>query len=152
MTADRLRHLAEHIRKAKRLAGIHLRNYLRFRNHRMVLSCDIPLVLPESTQIGHCVGIVINHEAQIGEDVTIQQNVTVGVRGGSHARGVPTVSDGVHLGAGAVVLGDVTIGADARIGANAVVLDDVPPHATAVGAPAQVVRSRGEHAILDEND
>jgi len=146
MTADMLRHRAGCVRKAVRLAGIHIRNYLRFRNHRMLLSCDIPLVLPRSTRIGHCVGIVINHEADIGEDVQIQQNVTIGVRGGSHARGVPTVGEGVHLGAGAVVLGGVTIGAYARIGANAVVLDDVPPHSTAVGAPAQVVRSREEHA------
>jgi serine O-acetyltransferase len=50
------------------------------------------------------------------------------------------LGDDIFLGAGAKIIGPVTIGDGARIGANAVVVDDVPPHATAVGVPARIVR------------
>ena len=87
--------------------------------------------------IGHngC-GIVINEKAKIGNDVTIFQNVTIGGRKESSA---PVIGDNVMIGAGAVIIGDVTIGNDAKIGANAVVLQDVPDHATAVGVPAVII-------------
>ncbi|MBP7953196.1 MAG: serine acetyltransferase, partial [Enterococcus sp.] len=54
----------------------------------------------------------------------------------------PTVEDGVIIGAGAKILGNITIGRGAKIGANAVVLDDIPPYKTAVGVPARVVKEK----------
>ena len=84
--------------------------------------------------------VVIGETAEIGDDVTIYQHVTLG--GTSPTDGVPgkrhpTIGDGVIIGSGAAVLGPVHVGARARIGANAVVTKDVPEGATMVGIPAR---------------
>lgn len=83
---------------------------------------------------------VIGETAQIGDDVTIYQNVTLG--GTDPANGIagkrhPTIGDGVIIGSGAQVLGPISVGARARIGANAVVTKDVAEAATMVGIPAR---------------
>lgn len=83
---------------------------------------------------------VIGESAEIGDDVTIYQNVTLG--GTNPANGVPgkrhpTIRDGVIIGSGAQVLGPITVGERARIGANAVVTREVPPGATMIGIPAK---------------
>ncbi len=83
---------------------------------------------------------VIGETAEIGNDVTIYQNVTLG--GTNPANGIagkrhPTLADGVIVGSGAQVLGPITVGAQARIGANSVVTKDVSEGATMVGIPAR---------------
>ena len=90
--------------------------------------------------IDHGMGVVIGETAVLGDDVMLYHGVTLG---GKAARGVgrgakrhPTLEDGVTVGAGAKVLGDVTIGAWSAIGANAVVTKDAPPHSLVVGIPA----------------
>lgn len=90
--------------------------------------------------IDHGMGVVIGETAEIGDDCTIYQGVTLG--GTSLTRGAkrhPTLERGVIVGAGAKVLGGFTIGADAKIGSNAVVVKPVPAGGTAVGNPARVV-------------
>src|SRR3569833_2728802 len=90
--------------------------------------------------IDHGMGVVIGETAQIGDDCTIYQGVTLG--GTSLTRGAkrhPTLERGVIVGAGAKVLGGFTIGADAKIGSNAVVTKPVPAGGTAVGNPARVI-------------
>ena len=84
--------------------------------------------------------VVIGETAEIGDDVTIYQHVTLG--GTSPADGVPgkrhpTIGDGVIIGSGAAVLGPIHVGPRARIGANAVVTRDVPEGATMIGIPAR---------------
>ena len=90
--------------------------------------------------IDHGMGIVVGETAEIGDDCTIYQGVTLG--GTSLARGAkrhPTLGKGVIVGAGAKVLGGFTVGDGARIGSNAVVVKEVPPAATAVGNPARIL-------------
>ncbi|WP_207001052.1 serine O-acetyltransferase [Trinickia mobilis] len=90
--------------------------------------------------IDHGMGVVIGETAEVGDDCTIYQGVTLG--GTSLTRGAkrhPTLARGVIVGAGAKVLGGFTIGAEAKIGSNAVVVKPVPAGGTAVGNPARVV-------------
>ncbi|RDJ99024.1 serine O-acetyltransferase [Paraburkholderia lacunae] len=94
--------------------------------------------------IDHGMGVVVGETAQIGDDCTIYQGVTLG--GTSLTRGAkrhPTLERGVIVGAGAKVLGGFTIGADAKIGSNAVVTKPVPARGTAVGNPARIIVPAG---------
>lgn len=90
--------------------------------------------------LDHGLGIVIGETAEIGDDCTIYQGVTLG--GTSLYKGVkrhPTLGKGVVISAGAKVLGGFTVGDGARVGSNAVVLKEIPAGATAVGIPARVL-------------
>ena len=88
--------------------------------------------------IDHGMGVVIGETAEIGDDVMIYHDVTLGGRSLARAKRHPTIGDGVVIGAGARVLGPVVVGAGAQIGANAVVVRDVPAGAVVVGVPGQV--------------
>jgi serine O-acetyltransferase len=99
--------------------------------------------------IDHGTGVVIGETAEIGDDVMIYHDVTLGGRSLQKVKRHPTVGNGVVIGAGARVLGPVLIGDKAQIGANAVVVRDVPAGAVVVGIPGEVVRPRvdPEHAL-----
>jgi serine O-acetyltransferase len=91
--------------------------------------------------IDHGFGVVIGETAEVGDDCTIYQGVTLG--GTSLHTGTkrhPTLGRGVIVGAGAKVLGGFTVGEYAKVGSNAVLLRPVPPGATAVGNPAHIVQ------------
>lgn len=92
--------------------------------------------------IDHGMGVVIGETAEIGDDVTLYQGVTLGGTGKQRGKRHPTLGNDVLVGVGAKILGAVTVGDGARIGGGAVVLRDVPPQATAVGVPAKVVSFR----------
>jgi serine O-acetyltransferase len=97
--------------------------------------------------IDHGMGVVIGETAEIGDDCTIYQGVTLG--GTSLARGTkrhPTLGRGVIVGANSQVLGGFTVGDGARVGSNAVVLKEVPAGATAVGNPARVLNRGSDSA------
>src|ERR1700704_1972072 len=90
--------------------------------------------------IDHGMGIVVGETAEIGDECTIYQGVTLG--GTSLYKGTkrhPTLGRGVVVSAGAKVLGGFTVGDGARVGSNAVVLKEVPPGATVVGLPGRIV-------------
>jgi serine O-acetyltransferase len=93
--------------------------------------------------IDHGMGVVIGETAEVGDDVTMYQGVTLGGTGFACGKRHPTVQDNVTIGSGAKLLGPITIGHGAKVGANAVVIHDVPPHSTVVGNPGQVVRVEG---------
>jgi len=101
--------------------------------------------------IDHGIGLVIGETAEICDDVTLYQGVTLGGVAPSvnsaaqvHRKRHPTLRNGVIVGSGAQVLGPITVGEGARCGANAVVVADVPPGVTVVGIPARVVMPRGQ--------
>ena len=89
--------------------------------------------------IDHGTGVVVGETAVVGNDVSILQGVTLGGTGKEAGDRHPKVRDGVLLGAGAKILGNVVIGRGAKVGAGSVVLRDVPPCATVAGIPAKVV-------------
>ncbi len=92
--------------------------------------------------IDHGMGVVIGETAIIGDDVLIYQGVTLGGTGKEHGKRHPTIENGVTIGAGAKVLGNITIGESSIIGAQSVVVDDVPAYSTVVGIPARIVKKR----------
>jgi serine O-acetyltransferase len=93
--------------------------------------------------IDHGMGVVIGETAQIGDDVTLYQGVTLGGTGFQTGKRHPTVQDNVTIGSGAKLLGPITIGHGAKIGANTVVIHDVPSNSTVVGNPGHPVRVEG---------
>jgi serine O-acetyltransferase len=93
--------------------------------------------------IDHGTGVVIGETAEVGDNVTIYQGVTLGGTGFATGKRHPTVEDNVTIGSGAKLLGPITIGHGAKIGANSVVIHDVPPNSTVVGVPGHPVRVEG---------
>ena len=96
--------------------------------------------------IDHGMGVVIGETANIGDNVTLYHDVTLGGVSPSEnsdeqrcTKRHPTLKDNVIVGSGAQILGPITVGACARVGANAVVIKDVPERATVVGIPARVI-------------
>ncbi|MFC7021126.1 serine O-acetyltransferase [Halomicroarcula sp. GCM10025743] len=105
---------------------------------RYLFSCWSSKRLPRSTSFPHPIGIVIGTGSPIGENCTILQNVTIGVKNPSDTQS-PKIGDRVFIGSGAVILGDIEIGDGVVIGANSVVLSDVPEGVVIAGSPAEVV-------------
>lgn len=101
--------------------------------------------------IDHGSGVVIGETAEIGDNCTLYQGVTLGGTGKDSGKRHPTLGDNVLVGSGAKVLGPFKVGSGAKIASNAVVLEAVPEKATAVGVPARVVRINGIK-INDELD
>ena len=90
--------------------------------------------------IDHGMGVVIGETAEIGDNVTIYQGVTLGGTGKETGKRHPTIGNNVVISSGAKVLGPFKVGDNSKIGAGAVVLKEVPPNSTAVGVPARVVK------------
>jgi len=109
-------------------------------------------VLGQGVFIDHAVGVVIGETAEVGDDVTIYQGVTLGGTSLNRVKRHPTVGNRVTIGAGAKVLGAITIGDDSRIGANAVVVKSVPPNSVVVGVPGQVIARSRPHLATDRPD
>ncbi len=93
--------------------------------------------------IDHGTGVVIGETAEVGDNCTIYQNVTLGGTGKDVGKRHPTIGKNVMIGAGAKILGPFTVGDNSKIAANAVVLSEVPPNTTCVGVPAKPVKING---------
>lgn len=90
--------------------------------------------------IDHGSGVIIGETAEIGDNVTLYQGVTLGGTGKEQGKRHPTLKDNVMVSAGAKVLGSFTIGENSKIGAGSVVLKEVPANCTVVGVPGRIVR------------
>ena len=107
---------------------------------RVVFSTEIPcgVEIGEGTVFAHLgLGVVLHNRTVIGNNCKIYQHVTIGSR---NSIGPPSIGNNVLIGAGAILLGDITIGDGASIGAGAVVLKDVPSGCTVVGNPARIIK------------
>src|SRR6266851_4374416 len=102
--------------------------------------------------IDHGSGVVIGETSEIGDDVLIYQGVTLGGTGKDTGKRHPTIGDGVVIGTGATILGNIHIGDHVKIGAGSVVLHSVPDHSTVVGVPGRVVGDEMDFEPLEHGD
>jgi serine O-acetyltransferase len=100
--------------------------------------------------IDHGMGVVIGETSIIGDDVTLYQGCTLGGTGKAKLKRHPTIGNGVVIGAGARILGDIRVGDNSRVGAGSVVLRDVPDSSTVVGVPGHVILQRGKRVIITD--
>jgi serine O-acetyltransferase len=106
----------------------------------------------ENLFIDHGAGVVIGETAEIGDDVTLYQGVTLGGTGLEPGKRHPTLDAGVTVGSGAKLLGPIHVGANSKIGANSVVIHDVPSNSTVVGNPGHPVRVDGRRPAGPDTD
>jgi serine acetyltransferase len=122
-----------------------------YRKIRNSYGIELPFTveLGRRVVIEHQNGIVIHGYCHIGDDSIIRQGVTLGIRYLDRPFDAPKLGKRVNIGAGAVILGNISIGDDVNIGANAVVLSDIPAGQTAVGIPARIIPSQTPKADLE---
>ncbi|MBF0680214.1 MAG: serine O-acetyltransferase [Devosia sp.] len=118
--------------------------YLQSRSSQ-VFQVDINPAVPmgRGIMLDHGTGLVIGETAVVGDNVSMLQNVTLGGTGKSDQDRHPKIGNGVLIGAGAKVLGNIVVGDCSRIGAGSVVLKEVPPRTTVAGVPAKVIGEAG---------
>ncbi|MDR3475808.1 MAG: serine O-acetyltransferase [Devosia sp.] len=118
--------------------------YLQSRSSQ-VFQVDInPLArIGKGIMLDHGTGTVVGETAVIGDHVSIMQGVTLGGTGKSDQDRHPKIGNGVLIGAGAIVLGNIRVGEGARVAAGSVVVKEVPPHVTVAGVPAKIVGEAG---------
>ncbi len=100
--------------------------------------------------IDHGLGVVIGETSSVGDDVTLYQGVTLGGTGKEHGKRHPTIEDGVVVGGGAKILGNITVGKNCRIGAGSVVLRNVPEDSTVVGVPGHIIFREGKRVVITD--
>ena len=101
--------------------------------------------------IDHGMGVIIGETAEVGDDVTIYQGVTLGGTGKDTGKRHPTIGNRVVIASGAKVLGPFTVGDDVKIGSGSVVLKEVPSGCTVVGIPGTIVKRYGKSTTQDMN-
>src|SRR5579862_3314412 len=137
--------LAHRVAHSLHVAGVPLLPRVIAAISRSVTGIEIhpAAIIGDGFFIDHGMGVVIGETAEIGNDVTLYQGVTLGGTGFATGKRHPTVEDNVTIGSGAKLLGPITVGHGAKIGANTVVITDVPPNSTVVGNPGHPVRVDG---------
>ena len=142
-----------------RWANFFHRHHLRFLGRwisQVARSCTGIEIHPGATigkglLIDHGMGVVIGETAEIGDNCTIYQGVTLGGTGKDTGKRHPTIGNNVLIGAGAKILGPFKVGDGAKIAANAVVLSEVAENSTCVGVPGRIVRREGQRPLnLDQ--
>ena len=128
-------HLKEHYLAARAISQL--------ARHLTGIEIHPGATIGKGLMIDHGMGVVIGETAEIGDNCTIYQGVTLGGTGKDVGKRHPTLGNNVMVGAGAKVLGPFKIGDNTKIAANAVVLEEIPDDCTAVGIPAKIVKREG---------
>jgi serine acetyltransferase/acyl-CoA synthetase (AMP-forming)/AMP-acid ligase II len=113
------------------------------------MKLDYTVKIGRRVKLEHFGGMILGAR-EIGDDVILRQNTTMGIRGLDDLNAKPTLGPRVDVGAGAVIVGDVTVGADSLIGANTVVYANVPPGSVVIGVPGRVVGKRPPRTAADQ--
>lgn len=100
--------------------------------------------------IDHGSGVVVGETAEVGDDVTLFQGVTLGGTGKEQDKRHPTIGNNAVIGSGAKVLGNITVGENCRIGAGSVVLRNVPANSTVVGVPGHIIFRNGQRVVITD--
>ncbi|MBN2156667.1 MAG: serine O-acetyltransferase [Candidatus Lokiarchaeota archaeon] len=123
----------------------------RFLSHSAFVGTGIDIhpsaVIGDHFFIDHGSGVVIGETAEIGENVTLYQNVTLGGVSLERKKRHPTLKNNIIVGAGAKILGPITIGNNVRIGANSVVTKDIPDDSVVVGVPGRILEQKHPQAM-----
>src|SRR5581483_6690148 len=137
--------LAHRVAHALHRAGVPLVPRLIAAVSRSVTGIEIhpAVVIGCGLFIDHGMGVVIGETAELGDNVTLYQGVTLGGTGFATGKRHPTVEDNVTIGSGAKLLGPIRVGHGSKVGANTVVIHDVPANSTVVGNPGHPVRVDG---------
>jgi serine O-acetyltransferase len=143
--AIKLHKMAHKMYLKKRYKTARMINYVS----RVLTGADIHpgAIVGKNFFIDHATGVVIGETAEIGDNVSIYQGVTLGGIATEKKKRHPTIGNNVVIGAGATILGPITVGDNVRVGAGSVVVKSVPPNSTVVGVPAKIVQRIGVTAI-----
>ena len=127
---------------------------MSLRSARLLTGIEIHpgATLGEGLFIDHGAGVVIGETAEVGQNVTIYQGVTLGGTGKETGKRHPTVGDNVVIGAGSLLLGSITVGNNVRVGAGSVVVQNVPSNTTVVGNPGRPVIMDGTRVGIPDID
>jgi serine O-acetyltransferase len=146
--------LAHRVAHALNQAGVPVVPHALANLSRMVTGVEIhpAATIGDALFIDHGAGVVIGETAEIGDNVTLYQGVTLGGTGFARGKRHPSVEDDVVIGSGAKLLGPITVGRASKVGANSVVIHDVPQNSTVVGNPGHPVRVDGRRPAGPDAD
>ena len=146
--------LAHRVAHAMHESGVPLLPHAVANVSRVMTGVEIhpAATIGEALFIDHGAGVVIGETAEIGDNVTLYQGVTLGGTGFARGKRHPTVEDNVVVGSGAKLLGPITVGEATKVGANSVVIHDVPARSTVVGNPGHPVRVEGKKPVGPDAD
>jgi len=146
--------LAHRVAHALHEAGVPLAPHVLANASRVATGVEIhPAArIGDALFIDHGAGVVIGETAELGDNVTLYQGVTLGGTGFARGKRHPSVEDDVVVGSGAKLLGPITVGTRSKIGANSVVIHDVPANSTVVGNPGHPVRVDGRRPEAPDAD
>lgn len=128
------------------------RMMLRHYQYRLGISISYKTKIGPGFFIAHYTGVFIHDDAVIGKDCNISQGVTIGKKNGGKYAGSPTLGDGVYLGPGSKIIGNIHLGDHVAVGANAVVTKDAHAHSILVGIPAEVIGNTGSISYINNTD
>lgn len=140
--------LCQHYRYKNRLLFYFYFLWLRRLKYHYGFDISYRTKIGKGLYIGHFGGIVIHGDAELGENCTLSQGMTIGILNRGKNAGIPKIGNRVFIGPSAVILGNITIGDDVLVGANAVVHFDVPAGSVVAAPSAQIISGNGSEGYI----